>query len=29
MAAMTWGQLMGSLKSCVETGTGAPQYRKA
>ena len=29
MSAMTWGQLMGSLKSFAETGTGAPLYRKA
>ncbi len=28
MSAMTWGQLMGSLKAFVETGTGAPLYRK-
>jgi uncharacterized protein YndB with AHSA1/START domain len=28
MSAMTWGQLMGSLKSFVETGTGAPLYHK-
>jgi len=25
---MTWGQLMGSLKALVETGTGSPLYRK-
>jgi len=25
---MTWGHLMGSLKAFVETGTGAPLYRK-
>jgi uncharacterized protein YndB with AHSA1/START domain len=29
MSAMTWGQLMGSLKTFVETGTGAPLYRHA
>jgi uncharacterized protein YndB with AHSA1/START domain len=28
MSALTWGQLMGSLKSWVETGQGAPLYRK-
>jgi uncharacterized protein YndB with AHSA1/START domain len=27
-AAMTWGQLMTSLKQYVETGTGTPLYRK-
>ena len=27
-SALTWGQLMGSLKAFVETGTGAPLYRK-
>jgi uncharacterized protein YndB with AHSA1/START domain len=28
MSAMTWGQLMGSLKAFVETGVGAPLYRE-
>jgi uncharacterized protein YndB with AHSA1/START domain len=28
MSAMTWGQLIGSLKAFVETGTGAPLYRR-
>jgi uncharacterized protein YndB with AHSA1/START domain len=27
-SALTWAQLMGSLKSFVETGTGAPLFRK-
>jgi uncharacterized protein YndB with AHSA1/START domain len=27
-SALTWGQLMTSLKSYVETGTGTPLYRK-
>jgi uncharacterized protein YndB with AHSA1/START domain len=29
MSAMTWGQLMGSLKSFVEIGVGAPLHRRA
>jgi len=28
-AALTWGQLMTSLKSYVETGTGGPLYRRS
>jgi hypothetical protein len=29
IAAMTWGQLMLSLKEFVETGSGTPLYRRA
>jgi uncharacterized protein YndB with AHSA1/START domain len=28
-SALTWGQLMGSLKSYVEDGAGMPLYRKS